>query len=166
MIGGMKSGRGLRALQDAIALSRRALIPPGFGVRLSSAAFTSNRLKPPAILVGAHLATATGTPDSSGSNLRLAHICRMNATFRSVGATYAARRCDIASASVRPPQYLRASRAGSVASARPMRCGKRRPMPATSHCGCRYPRMRRDAVMQRSDVTNEVPPLNHDQDLD
>jgi len=24
-----------------------------------------------------HLATATGTPDSSGSNLRLAHICRM-----------------------------------------------------------------------------------------
>ena len=30
----------------------------------------------------AHLATATGTPDSSGSNLRLAHICRMNAAFR------------------------------------------------------------------------------------
>jgi len=30
----------------------------------------------------AHLATATGTPDSSGSNLRLAHICRLNAAFR------------------------------------------------------------------------------------
>src|SRR6266849_4235375 len=29
-----------------------------------------------------HLATATGTPDSSGSNLRLAHSCRMNAAFR------------------------------------------------------------------------------------
>jgi len=31
---------------------------------------------------GVHLATATGTPDSSGSNLRLAHICCMNAAFR------------------------------------------------------------------------------------
>ena len=30
----------------------------------------------------APLATATGTSDSSGSNLRLAHICRMNAAFR------------------------------------------------------------------------------------
>ena len=30
----------------------------------------------------AHLASATGTPDSSGSDLRLAHICRMNAAFR------------------------------------------------------------------------------------
>jgi len=31
---------------------------------------------------GAHLATATGTPDSSASNLLLAHICRMNAAFQ------------------------------------------------------------------------------------
>src|SRR5882672_4278792 len=31
---------------------------------------------------GVHLATATGTPDSSGSNLRMAHTCRMNAAFR------------------------------------------------------------------------------------
>jgi len=29
-----------------------------------------------------HLASATGTPDSSGSNMRLAHICRMNTAFR------------------------------------------------------------------------------------
>ena len=33
-------------------------------------------------LLWVHLATATGTPDSSGSNLRLALICRMNAGFR------------------------------------------------------------------------------------
>jgi len=35
----------------------------------------------------AHLVTATGTPDSSGSDLRLGHICRMNAAFR-LGARY------------------------------------------------------------------------------
>ncbi len=29
-----------------------------------------------------YLAIATGTPDLSGSNLRLVHICRMNAAFR------------------------------------------------------------------------------------
>src|SRR5882762_7253228 len=30
----------------------------------------------------ANFVTAAGTPDSSGSNPRLAHICRMNAAFR------------------------------------------------------------------------------------
>ena len=33
-----------------------------------------------------HLATATGTPDSSGGNLRMAHTCRMNAVFQLGGA--------------------------------------------------------------------------------
>jgi len=36
--------------------------------------------------VGAHLAIATGTPDSSGSNLRLAHICRVKWSVPTRGA--------------------------------------------------------------------------------
>ena len=51
-------------------------------------------------MVRVHLVTATGTPDSSGSNLRLTHICRMNAAFR-LGA-----RCNLV-AVIRCAQVLR-----------------------------------------------------------
>src|SRR5258707_10122965 len=44
-----------------------------------------------------HLATATGTPDSSGSKLRLAHNCRLNAAFR-FGA-----RCNLVAVTRRAP---------------------------------------------------------------
>ena len=47
------------------------------------------------------LATATGTPDSSGSNLRLAHICRMNAAFR-LGA-----RCKFGGGNEMRPRQVR-----------------------------------------------------------